>query len=142
MGLPCASRDVEDAFRESRRTRDVDLERPPDPGEVARRCREGRISFFCLDAGKISSRSTGTPRDTRKRRRVRDRIQSGGANGGGATSWDHSEAERGVRNRDDSLGRVSGAGRSSSSGGKRLFRHCSVADRTSSGASPSKSGMG
>lgn len=47
---------------------------------------EGRISFFCLDAGRISSRSTGTPRDTRKRRRIRERIQLGGWRGGAATS--------------------------------------------------------
>jgi len=39
---------------------------------------EGRISFFCVDLGRISSRSTGTPSDTRNARRMRDRIQSGG----------------------------------------------------------------
>ena len=38
----------------------------------------GRMSFFCLEAGRISSRSTGTPRETRKRRRMRDRTQFGG----------------------------------------------------------------
>lgn len=58
---------------------------------------EGRTSFFCFEAGRISSRSTGTPRETRKRRRMRDRIQFGGWRGGGATSWDQSEALRGVR---------------------------------------------
>lgn len=47
---------------------------------------EGRTSFFCLEAGRISSRSTGTPRDTRKRRRMRERFQSGGWSGGEATS--------------------------------------------------------
>lgn len=57
----------------------------------------GRISFFCLLAGRISSRSTGTPRETRKRRRMRERIQLGGCKGGGATSWDQREAERSVR---------------------------------------------
>ena len=36
---------------------------------------DGRMSFFCFDAGKISSRSTGTPRETRKRRRIRDLTQ-------------------------------------------------------------------
>lgn len=36
---------------------------------------DGRMSFFCLDAGKISSRSTGTPRETRKSRRMRDFTQ-------------------------------------------------------------------
>lgn len=39
---------------------------------------EGRTSFFCLDAGKISSRSTGTPSETRNSRLMRERIQSGG----------------------------------------------------------------
>ena len=56
------------------------------------------MSFFCFDAGKISSRSTGTPRETRKRRRMRDRTQFGGCNGGGATSCDQSERLRSVRN--------------------------------------------
>ena len=58
---------------------------------------EGRISFFCLEAGRISSRSTGTPKETRKRRRMRERTQLGGWRGGGATSCAHREAERGVR---------------------------------------------
>ena len=35
----------------------------------------GRTSFFCFEAGRISSRSTGTPRETRKRRRIRDLTQ-------------------------------------------------------------------
>ena len=48
---------------------------------------DGRTSFFCLvSAGRISSRSTGTPRETRKRRRIRDIFQLGGCNGGGAES--------------------------------------------------------
>lgn len=47
----------------------------------------GRMSFFCLLAGRISSRSTGTPRETRKRRRMRERSQLGGWSGGGAESW-------------------------------------------------------
>ncbi len=46
----------------------------------------GRMSFFCLLAGRISSRSTGTPRETRKRRRMRERSQLGGWRGGGAES--------------------------------------------------------
>ena len=46
----------------------------------------GRISFFCLEAGRISSRSTGTPSETRKRRLIRERVQLGGCNGGGVTS--------------------------------------------------------
>lgn len=41
-------------------------------------CIEGRISFFCFEAGRISSRSTGTPSETRNNRRIRDRTQSGG----------------------------------------------------------------
>ena len=55
------------------------------------------MSFFCLEAGRISSRSTGTPRETRKRRRMRERTQFGGWSGGGATSCAQREAERGVR---------------------------------------------
>lgn len=46
----------------------------------------GRMSFFCLLAGRISSRSTGTPRETRKSRRMRERSQLGGWRGGGAES--------------------------------------------------------
>ena len=57
---------------------------------------EGRTSFFCFEAGRISSRSTGTPRDTRKRRRIRDLTQFWGCSGGGATSWDQRERERSV----------------------------------------------
>lgn len=55
-------------------------------GEVPSRFMDGRMSFFCFEAGRISSRSTGTPRETRKRRRMRDLIQFGGWRGGGATS--------------------------------------------------------
>lgn len=58
---------------------------------------DGRMSFFCLEAGRISSKSTGTPRLTRKRRRMRERIQLGGAKGGGATSWAQREALRSDR---------------------------------------------
>lgn len=47
---------------------------------------DGRMSFFCFEAGRISSRSTGTPRETRKSRRIRDLTQFGGCSGGGATS--------------------------------------------------------
>ena len=63
-------------------------------GEFPSRFMDGRTSFFCFDAGRISSRSTGTPRETRKRRRIRDLIQFGGWRGGGATSCDHRERER------------------------------------------------
>ncbi len=47
---------------------------------------DGSINIFCLLAGNISSRSTGTPSETRKRRRIRERTQFGGCSGGGATS--------------------------------------------------------
>lgn len=57
---------------------------------------DGRTSFFCLDAGRISSKSTGTPRETRNRRRIRDLTQFWGWSGGGATSCDHRERERSV----------------------------------------------
>lgn len=82
---PCLSRAIE---RES-----VEVLGEPDGGF---KFMEGRMSFFCLDAGRISSRSTGTPRDTRKRRRIRERIQLGGWRGGGATSCDQREALLGV----------------------------------------------
>ena len=57
----------------------------------------GRTSFFCFDAGRISSRSTGTPRDTKKSRLIRDRVQLGGCKGGGSTSCVQSDKERSVR---------------------------------------------
>lgn len=53
---------------------------------VSSRLTEGRMSFFCLEAGRISSRSTGTPSETRKSRRMRDFTQFWGWSGGGATS--------------------------------------------------------
>ena len=89
LGLPWESRDVEEALPslvlsfESRLS--MELRGEPEAGF---RFIEGRMSFFCLEAGRISSRSTGTPRETRKRRRIRERIQFGGWRGGGATSWD------------------------------------------------------
>lgn len=61
---------------------------------------EGKMSFFCFEAGKISSRSTGTPRETRNSRLMRDRTQSGGCNGGGATSCVHNDLLRSERNID------------------------------------------
>lgn len=68
------------------------------------------MSFFCLDAGRISSRSTGTPRETRKRRRMRERTQLGGCNGGGATSCDQRERLLSVRNIGFRLDGSSGGG--------------------------------
>lgn len=86
------STDVLDAF--SFFTRSNALLRPSDdgrgdlsPGMLI----EGRISFFCFEAGRISSRSTGTPSETRKSRRILERTQSGGCSGGGATSCVHKE---------------------------------------------------
>jgi hypothetical protein len=98
---------------------------------------DGRISFFCLDAGRISSRSTGTPRDTRKSRLIRERIQFGGWRGGGATSWDQRDALRGVRNMGFSAVAGERTDVSIVSGGKRAFKYGSVASCTSSGESNS-----
>lgn len=120
---PCESTDVLDTFVPSRRIRESE---PRPSTEEAREepagFRDGRTSFFCLEAGRISSRSTGTPSETRKRRRMRERIQSGGWRGGGATSWDQREALRGVRKIELSLGRGGGTGWSGSVGGKSAFR--------------------
>lgn len=71
----------------------------PSEGEVEllRKPVDGRMSFFCLEAGSISSRSTGTPSETKKSRRMRERTQLGGCKGGGATSCDHRERLRSVR---------------------------------------------
>lgn len=73
---------------------------------------------------------------------MRERIQSGGASGGGATSCDQREADLGVRKTDDSLERGGKGWKSSASGGKRLARYSSVVEMTLSGSSPSKSGIG
>ena len=61
---------------------------------------EGRTRRFCLLGGRISSRSTGTPRLTRKRRRIRERVQLGGCIGGGETSCCQRERERSERKGD------------------------------------------
>lgn len=71
------------------------------------------MSFFCFDAGRISSRSTGTPRETRKSRRMRDLTQFCGWSGGGATSWDH-------RERDRSLLKIAAESGIGSTGGREL----------------------
>jgi hypothetical protein len=85
---------------------------------------EGRTSFFCFEAGRISSRSTGTPRETRKRRRMRDLTQFWGWRGGGATSWDQRERERSVLKIAEESGIGSTAGREERSvdDGKRVLR--------------------
>lgn len=92
-----------------------------EPEEEGLRCKEGKMSFFCLDAGRISSRSTGTPRETRKRRRIRERIQSGGWRGGGAASCDQREALRGVRKMGLSVETGGRTEVSIVSGGNRVF---------------------
>ena len=95
-GLPWESRDVVEVFPSDCLSREMERESVDVRGdpEDGLRCIDGRISFFCLDAGRISSRSTGTPSETKKSRRIRDRIQFGGWSGGGAMSCDQSEALR------------------------------------------------
>lgn len=66
-------------------------------GLVESKPMDGRMRRFCLLGGSISSRSTGTPRDTRKRRRMRERVQLGGCIGGGETSCCQSDKERSER---------------------------------------------
>ena len=93
------STDVEDSFSRLIRPSGP-LLRPSEEGRGERSpgiCIDGRMSFFCLEAGRISSRSTGTPSETRKSRRMRERTQSGGCSGGGATSCVHSEWLRSER---------------------------------------------
>lgn len=123
LGFPCVSTDADELLASPCRSLDTDLESldvrgDPDDGTF----RDGRTSFFCFEAGRISSRSTGTPRDTRNSRRVRERIQSGGARGGGATSCDHREADRGVVKDDVLFDRGGNCGRSRLSGGKRVAK--------------------
>lgn len=101
--------------------------------EAGLRFMDGRMSFFCLDAGRISSRSTGTPSETRKRRRIRDRIQFGGCSGGGATSCDQRDALLGVRNMEFSADIGGRTEVSIVSGGKRASMYGSVAACISSG---------
>lgn len=97
------------------------------------RLMEGRTSFFCLEAGRISSRSTGTPRDTRKSRRMRDLTQFCGWRGGGATSWDHRERERSVLKiaAESGIGSTGGRESRSCDAGNRLSRVPSRASRSS-----------
>jgi hypothetical protein len=94
---------------------------------------DGKISFFCFDAGKISSKSTGTPKETRNRRRIRDLTQFGGCNGGGATNCDHRESERSLLKMAVESGMGSRAGREEIScvSGKRVSRESLVADNMS-----------
>lgn len=147
LGLGEASRfdlpstDVEEALPSPWRKFDADRESEDVRGDVEERFSEGSTSLCCFDAGKISSRSTGTPSDTRNNLLVRDRIQSGGANGGGATSCDQSDADRGVKNIDDSFERAGSVGISRVSDGKRFVIRDSLVERISSALRPSKSGI-
>ena len=50
------------------------------------------------------------PRETRKRRRIRDRFQSGGFNGTGAASWFHNDIARSLSSRSAGI-EESGRGR-------------------------------
>lgn len=59
--------------------------------------RLGSTSRFCLLGGRISSKSTGTPRLTRNILRMRDFVQLGGWVGGGETSCCQRERERSER---------------------------------------------
>lgn len=141
-GFPFESTDVDEALASDCRTLDTERESEDVRGEPdVVTCNDGSTSFFCLEAGRISSRSTGTPRETRNRRRMRERIQSGGANGGGATNCDHKDALRGVRKMGFSLVIGGGEDTSKSSGGNSVLRYESTACKTSSPSKPSKSGM-
>lgn len=73
---------------------------------------------------------------------MRERIQSGGWSGGGATSCDQREALRGVRKIGFSDLETGGGAGGVSSEGKRALRYGSVAESTSSGSRLEKSGMG
>lgn len=143
LGFPCVSTEVVEALASSCRNRvaeraSCDVRGDDEEGIFS----EGSTSFFCFDAGRISSRSTGTPRETRNRRRVRDLIQSGGAKGGGATSCDQREADRDVIKAEASRGSWGRGGRSSSSGGNRVVRYWSSEEMISSESRSSKSGIG
>lgn len=117
------STDVDEALASPCRILDMDLESLDVRGDDEEgMLRDGRMSFFCFEAGRISSRSTGTPSETRNSRRVRDRIQSGGARGGGATSWDQSDADRGVVKVDAFFGSGGNCGTAKRPGGKRLAK--------------------
>lgn len=76
----------------------------------------GRTNRFCLEGGRISSRSTGTPNETRKSRRILERVQFGGCIGGGDTSCCHRERERSERKGEELL--MSRGGSSSETGGE------------------------
>jgi len=139
------STEVDDSFSRLMRPRGPPLFRPSEEGrgEPPGMCIEGRMSFFCLDAGRISSRSTGTPRDTKNSRRMRERTQSGGCSGGGATNCVHNEWLRSERKMDRvSSGLVDIVGMPSCAG-YMLSRYGFVAETiSSSDVSCSKSKTG
>lgn len=143
MSLPWESTDTDESLSSVFLNRETDREPEvrKDPLELIR-CSDGRTSFFCFEAGNISSRSTGTPRETRNSRRMGDRIQSGGWSGGGAASCDQSEALRGLKNIGLSFGGEGRGGSSSISGEYNAFKYGSVAVRISSKSRPSRSNIG
>jgi hypothetical protein len=97
------STEVDDSFSRLIRPNGPPLFRPSEEGRGERSpgmCIEGRMSFFCFEAGRISSRSTGTPSETRNNRRIRERTQSGGCSGGGATNCVHNDWLRSERKMD------------------------------------------
>lgn len=108
----------------------LDLEVGSELGAVVlvSRFMEGSTSFFCLEAGRISSRSTGTPRETRKRRRMRDLVQFGGWRGGGATSWDQRESERSVVKMEELVTGSGGGNEEASDALGNRVSSCSVVD--------------
>lgn len=91
------------------------------------------MSFFCFDAGNISSKSTGTPRETRNKRRIRDLTQFGGCSGGGATNCDHKESERSLLKMaaESGMGSKGGKDEIACVSGKRVSRESLVADNKS-----------
>ncbi len=104
--------------------------------------RDGNTQLLLLGGGEDLVEVDGHAEAHEKSRRMRLRIQSAAAAAAAATSWDQSEALRGVRKTGFSLGAGGKEGRSSSSSGRRAFRYGSVTERISSGSRPSKSGIG
>lgn len=99
------------------------------------RLMSGSTSFFCFEGGNISSRSTGTPRLTKKSRLIRDWVQLGGCKGGGVTSCFHKDRDLSEGNIGDALSIGGGAGKlacaSSVLEGNMASRCCCVAARRS-----------
>lgn len=106
------SREVEEAVLATRSR----VREPRGESRVGR-LMEGRTRRFCFEGGRISSKSTGTPRLTRKRRRMRLRVQFGGAMGGGERSCWVRLRLRGERKREGVLDEVGWGGSSRESEG-------------------------